>query len=324
MFNIIISQDVLERILTSEQKKPDKARSLLLELLQQQKIDVSPKLLEYITCIPAHHEIVLQHPSSLFILDIPIVEAERIQKSYGVFCMSADAVDIAPLIDVNDEQTTGNQESLGKGWNTVLQGLRTIPSNALLLSDRYLFSKLSASQGNGIANVHAILDVLLPQRFLGEFHVTVVFDPQAVHKDYTFADIATRLNRIKQSLHRDYPIIMEVIGITSSCPVYEKIHNRRIVSNYYVVKAEHKLAAFNGAQATTEQTITPQALFTVDSLMGHSTPPLKSIDQILSTLRTFSSWTLRISDHSLYRYAVNGRSMEKCNGVKNRIISIFQ
>lgn len=48
MFNIIISQDVLERILTSEQKKPDKARSLLLELLQQQKIDVSPKLLEYL------------------------------------------------------------------------------------------------------------------------------------------------------------------------------------------------------------------------------------------------------------------------------------
>lgn len=320
MFNIIISQDVLERILTSEQKKPDKARSLLLELLQQQKIDVSPKLLEYITCIPAHHEIVLQHPSSLFILDIPIVEAERIQKSYGVFCMSADAVDIAPLIDVNDEQTTGNQESLGKGWNTVLQGLRTIPSNALLLSDRYLFSKLSASQGNGIANVHAILDVLLPQRFLGEFHVTVVFDPQAVHKDYTFADIATRLNRIKQSLHRDYPITMEVLGITTKCPIYDKLHNRRIVSNYYIVKAEHKLAAFNGNKATSQQSITPQVLFTIDSLNGHSTPPLKSINQMASALRDFSRWIHTISDHSIYSYAVNGEWFERCGEIRNRLL----
>jgi hypothetical protein len=121
-------------------------------------------------------------------------------------------------------------------------------------------------------------------------------------------------------LHRDYPINMEVVGITPSCEIYEELHNRRIVSNYYIVKAEHKLAAFNKNISTCQQTITPQVLFTVDSLNGNSTPPLKAIDHSIATIRDFSKSAPNLSNPSIYSYALNGKRMDKCMGIKNRLL----
>ena len=344
MFNIFIEETILAKVLDKQtDARKEQLRAKLLMLLQMQKrvyttartsdtaqlkarcaaakITMDTSRSRYITGIAEHPETVLQNPSSLFILPIPILEAERIQKSYGVFCLSGDVINILALIDVNDEQTTNEGEPLGQGWGTVLRSLRDIPTNALLLTDRYLFSNVSSYKGNGIDNVNDILEVLLPQRFLGEYHVTIVFDVEQIHEDYTFREIVDSLEDVKQSLQRDYPIVMEVLGITQKCPIYMKLHNRRIVSNYFIVKAEHRLAAFDGNKATTQQTLTPQVLFTADSLNGHSTPPLKSIDQMTATLRSFSNWTRRISLHTSYDYALNGEWQERCEGMKNRIIN---
>ena len=173
MFNIFIEETILAKVLDKQtDARKEQLRAKLLMLLQMQKrvyttartsdtaqlkarcaaakITMDTSRSRYITGIAEHPETVLQNPSSLFILHIPILEAERIQKSYGVFCLSGDVVNILPLIDVNDEQTTNEGEPLGQGWGTVLRSLRDIPTNALLLTDRYLFSKVSARQGNGI------------------------------------------------------------------------------------------------------------------------------------------------------------------------------
>ena len=83
---------------------------------------------------------------------------------------------------------------------------------------------------------------------------------------------------------------------------------------------DHKMAAFNQNRGTTDQTITPQVLFTDDSLNGHSSPPLKAIDQTIATLRNFSRSLNNLTDHSVYLYAVNGRRMERCMGIRNRLI----
>ena len=142
----------------------------------------------------------------------------------------------------------------------------------------------------------------------------------AKHSTYTFDEIATKLNHIKTQLGRDYPIMMEVLGITPDCSIYNKLHSRLIVSNYYLVEAGHKLAAFNHDKGTARQTLLPLALFTESSLNGTSTPPLKAIEQTLTTLRNFSKSLPRLSDHTTYLYAVNGQRMEKCISMRNRLI----
>ena len=344
MFKIFIAETILKQVIEAEGKKPEASRSYLYKVMRMKlmkKVYVSaeaPDLAwaktmeerhnikadysksDYIRGIKDHPETVLLHPSSVFILDIPLREAMDIQTQYGVMCLCGENASMARLVDVNDEQTTDDQEPLGDGWGTVLKSLKGIPSNALLLTDRYLFSGYYPKSGNGIDNVQSILDTLLPKTFLGEYHVTIVFDNDHKNEKYSFNDIASQLYTVKQSLHRNYPINMEVLGITEDNEIYDKLHNRRIISNYYTVKMDHKMAAFNKNIATCQQTITPQVLFTVDSLNQNSTPPIKAIDHVVATIRKFSQIAARSVDSSDYFYALNGKRMERCTGIKNRLL----
>lgn len=341
MFKIFIEATILKKIADSETGNTKQARSMLFRLLSQQKvvyvsstdkawiqtlkarveINADDSLAAYIEGLATHPETVLQNPSSLFILNISITEAERIQKSYGVLCISGDAVNISPLIDINDIHVSNEQERLGRGWDSVLDSVERLPSNALLLTDRYLFAFRHPNAGDGLANIKDILNQLLPRQFSGgDYHITVIFDNMAKHSTYTFDEISTKLNHIKTQLGRDYPIMMEVLGITPDCSIYNKLHNRLIISNYYLVEAGHKLAAFNHDKGTARQTLLPLALFTESSLNGTSTPPLKVIEQTTSTLRDFSKSLPKLTDHTTYFYAVNGQRMEKCISMRNRLI----
>ena len=319
MFKVCISDAAYQRLVSAEEQKGTAGRSNLYKLLKQQPVQLltASDNERYRT----HPEEVLKNPSALHILDMTHTEALAIQKTYGVMCMSSDCPDISPLIDVNDIHISNERERLGRGWDSVLDSVEKLPSNALLLTDRYLFAFRSPDAGDGLSNIHDILNDLLPQQFSGgDYHVTVVFDDMSKHKSYTFDEIATKLNRIKTQLHRDYPIMMEVLGVTPDSSIYNKLHNRLIISNYYLVEAGHKLAAFNHDKGTARQTLLPMTLFTESSINGTSTPPLKAIDQTLSSLRDCSKSLSRLTDHSVYLYAVNGQRMEKCLGIRNRLI----
>lgn len=315
MFKIYISESTYQSIVSSATTGP----SYLVKLLKQQLVQ---RLSEEQTLqIKSQPENVLKNPSALYILDMTSAEALAIQKSYGVMCLSGDNPDVSPLIDVNDIHISNEREKLGRGWDSVLGSVENLPSNALLLTDRYLFAFRHPNAGDGIANIHDILVQLLPKEFQGgDYHVTVIFDNMAKHNTYTFNDIATQLNRLKQQLGRDYPIMMEVLGITPDCSIYNKLHNRMIVSNYYMVEAAHKLAAFNHDIGTARQILMPLALFTESSLNGTSTPPLKAIKQTIATLQEFSKSLSQLLDHNVYLYAVNGKRMERCMAIRNRLL----
>ena len=339
MFNIFIAESILKAIVEEESKKTEASRSYIYKVLRERqtlyvsaatpdlawadtlktehKITADYSKSDYISNIEGRPETVLENPSSLFILDITISEAENIQTSFGVICMSGKNLSTRFLIDTNDEHTIDEQEQFGNGWSTVLKSFKGIPSNALLLTDRYLFSATAPKHGNGIDNVQNVLDALLPKKFLGEYHVTIVFDNESKNENYKFNDIIYLLDNAKQALHRDYTINMEVLGITANCEIYNELHNRRIVSNYFIVKVEHKLAAFNKNVSTCLQTITPQVLFTIDSLNKNSTPPLKAIDHAVATIRNFSETAPNNND---YFYALNGKRMEKCSSIRNRLL----
>lgn len=211
MFKVYISESAYQRVVGSATI----GQSYLFKLLKQQPVQLlSASDIEKIKSYP---ENVLMNPSALFILDITHSEALAIKKSFDVMCMSSDCPDISPLIDVNDIHIAKEHERLGKGWDTVLDSVEMLPSNALLMMDRYLFASKFPTAANGITNIMNILLELLPQKFLGgNYHVTIVFDNMTKDAYYTFDEIAQQLEEIKQQLNRDYPITMEVLGITSN------------------------------------------------------------------------------------------------------------
>lgn len=319
MFKVYITDSVYHRIIEAEEQKATPVRSFLYKLLKMQPVQLlTAKETEVLKMQP---EGVLRNPSSLYILDVTSAEALSIQKRYGVMCLSGENPDISPLIDINDVHISSEKEKLGRGWDSVLDSIEKLPSNALLLTDRYLFSARHSYAGDGMANIQNILDELLPNQFMGgDYHITIIFDNQKKHSTYTFNDIATQLNRLKQQLGRDYPIMMEVLGITIDCSLYNKLHDRLIISNYHHVEASHKLAAFNGNKGTTRQTLIPLALFTEGSLNGISTPPLKVIEQTITAVQEFSNSLSSLVDHNVYLYAVNGKRMERCMCIRNRLV----
>lgn len=319
MFKTYISDTVYERIISTEERKATTARSYLYKLLKQQTV----QLLKQTDTerYKAHPENVLKNPSALYILDITYAEALAIQRNYGVMCMSGASPSITPLIDINDIHIPDAKQLLGRGWDTVLDSVEKLPSNALIINDRYLFSEFKSAFGNGFENLLAILDELLPAQLETSYHVTVIYAKSENKKEiYPFLEVATRVNELKSKLARNYPITIEVIRITDQSSIYHDFHDRLILSNYYCVEASHKLAAFNQNVATVRQTLVPMALFTESSLNGTSTPPLDAITQAITSLATFSKSLSRLSDHTTYRYAVDGKVMEKCMGIRNRLI----
>ena len=321
MFKVFISQSVYDRIISTEEQRAISGRTNLYKLLKLQPIQLLTEKDE--ERFRQHPENVLKNPSSLYILNIAHTEALTVQRTYGVMCVSGDSPNISPLIDVNDIHIAKEQEKLGRGWDTVLDSVERLPSNALLLTDRYLFAFRRPNAGDGIANIKDILGELLPKQFQGgNYHVTIIFDNMAKDDNYTFTEIAQLLEDVKLQLNRDYPITMEIIGITPDSSIYNKLHNRMIISNYYLVEASHKLAAFNKDKGTARQMLIPMALFTESSLNGNSTPPLDAIEHTLATLRKFSKSLTYLpeSAHSTYLYAVNGKRMDKCLSIRNRLL----
>ena len=170
MFKVYISESTYKGITSSATA----GQSYLGKLLSKQpllllKEDDTKRYKE-------HPENVLKNPSALYILDISVADALAMQRMYGVMCLSSSAPDITPLIDVNDEHTTEKRVSLGRGWDSVLDSVEHLPSNALILNDRYLFKTTNAVYGNGFDNIRSILNELLPRELNTKYHIIVIFD----------------------------------------------------------------------------------------------------------------------------------------------------
>jgi len=315
MFKVYISESAYQGIVGSATT----GQSYLSKLLNKQSLQL---LKEADTeRYKKHPENVLKNPSALYILDIPAANALAIQRMYGVMCLSSSAPDISPLIDVNDEHTTEKKVALGRGWDSVLDSVEHLPSNALILNDRYLFKTTNAVYGNGFDNIRSILTELLPRELNTKYHVAVIFDRDEIDPLYNFKSISKRINDIALEFKMPYEIVTEVLGLSEGKDIYYKFHNRRIVSNYFVVKMDYTLAAFNKTEGTSEQTIIPQVLFTEDSLNKSSSAPLKSMQQITKALKSFSDSLKSPSmDHNSYSYAINGQQKNLCMTITNRLI----
>ena len=256
---------------------------------------------EYIKDIPQNYRRVLENPNAVFLLDIETKKAEDIQNQYGVLCQSIDSIDDNVLTKAYEYDLTDGQE--GVDWNVYFDRTNhTLPSNALIICDRYMFSADSNSGPKvaqdtlklGLTNIRCILNTVLPKRYNDEYNILIVFDSSTLGKNdeqetNMFKSIVDDLKNYTDGIkkHRHYKIRFDLISVDHNCINYKKLHNRRIISNYFIVRADYKLQAFKGNVSTATQTIFYDALFSKIVPMKPSGPdcPIKSQLQTINCIR---------------------------------------
>lgn len=244
--------------------------------LDGMQIDINSSMKDYINNIPQNPVLVLQHPSGIFLLDIPVEIANQIQKGYGVVCQSIKQLDHHPLTQLHFPTELLDGEN-GKSWSSMIAQYKELPSNSALIIDAHLFAEDKFDERNncyderkrdGIDNLFEILNCILPSSFQDTYHIGVLITDtdkakaaRCSRSNLTNDRIATAINKLKKELGRNYPINIEVVFFDQNDDGHKLIHNRRIISNYFIVTAEYKLAALRRGRSLCGQSIAAFPLF---------------------------------------------------------------
>lgn len=354
MFRVFISASSLERLCLNEMSLPPKEQSNWFVLLTKQSViyldkDIGhdwncddPLFLfsqsyqitlkdapsDYKADFEKNPQDILKHPHDAFLLDIDKTKAEAIQSQYGVVCQSTKDLSYCAVSE------KGCHFSLNKGekthsWADLFADKENIPANSIIIVDRYIFGfdvKTRSGYLDGVNNIKQILSNALPNSIGCDFHVLIIFDANKSKDDnFDLAVVASDLEDYKINvLKRPYPIEIELLAISSLCPRYEETHNRRVLSNYYIVSADHLLKVFRrNGEAIVSQNLNLDYSFS-EGLRDRSDVPQKRINNLISKLQdlfysaryAFQNGT---SISSEYVYYSNGQ-LDTVDHLKNRLI----
>lgn len=240
------------------------------------KIDTSK--MDYINSIAEAPAKVLEEPCGIFILNIDENKASDIQTKYGVICLSKDKMEHTFLTQKGTSAVLIENES-GKTWHDIFRKFKSTPTNSTLIIDAHLFENdafdetagsYDSRRNYGISNLFDVLNEILPTYFSDVYHVGVLLtntdEAKTLHRsrtNLTNKQIATAINKLKNRLQRPYEINIEVIFFSpSDNDTHKLIHNRRILTNTYILDAPYKLAAFNSdGTSRASQKLTLEPLF---------------------------------------------------------------
>lgn len=279
---------------------------------------------------------VYEFPNSAFVLNVDKSVADKIQSEYGVIFQSAQCTDSRLLTDVDPDYKVSlrnsNRRNRGLSWESILSGLVTprMPSNSLIINDRYLFAgdKFDdKGDAPGVDSVKKILRTLLPPDMMHEFYVVILFwidagkiKEKAVAERFV-KNIAEGINKIKkdsQFKNMSSRLNIDVICLYGN-NAGEKTHNRRIISNYYTITAEHKLSACG--ESAVPQNFNVYKLFS-HGIDGKSDFPLVGhVDTIKGIRAAIDDVLTNKKSVETVLYAHNG-NMKDCNlyeVMKNRL-----
>lgn len=280
----------------------------------------------------------LAHPKDIFLVDRSS-KSRTTKSNYGVVLMTDKSAKSEVLKLGWEEPLRINQDY---SWHNFFtdegRDMSKIPSNSLIIIDRYLFANFD----QGLDNIRDILDEILPKTFSGDYHIMIISDP-AEFKRYNESTgvmtlmktetAALELYETISNIRDQYPLQVELLALSAfkgkrfsssdktHFNVYSDSHNRRIISNTFVIRAEFKLSAIREIggclKSSASQTIWFDANFAgVDKKYQniHSLP-IKVAENIIDTLSKIVDKHINIG-----RYFYNGVE-GKSENIINRLLS---
>lgn len=278
---------------------------------------------------------VLDNPSDIFFVNSDI-KKKYLDTNAGVF-ISTRKSQPATALKASWEKVLNKGESFswdGFFRNDVIN--KVIPSNSMIIVDRYMFSNL----GEGVQNLMDILDAVLPQSMRGEYHILLVTDKSQIKhggNQVGTNEAIAGINRVVPSLERPYGIVFEIIMVEplrkrqggyskteqeqALVEFYQATHDRHIISNYFIVSADHGLCAVTESRsgalvASFKQTVKFESIYAgIDNkYQDIQSLPAKSASDFIESINLFIG---SISPKCVY--SINGEKQD-VKKIKNRLL----
>jgi len=271
---------------------------------------------------------VLGEPQGAYLLDIDKGSAETLSRAFGVVCQSTE--DLADCALAEQECTfTLFKGEKNHSWEELFNSGAKLPSNALIIIDRYIFGYEGATHSgyqDGVDNIKMIMKNVLPDQLCCDYHVMVLFsDSCSTDNNYSIDKVAEELDDFKNNeLKKPYNIEIELFSVYHKDPVFSDTHNRRILSNYFMVKAEHLFKVFrqDGTSITT-QDLELIRLYS-KGLRDYSDSSVRFISRALnsvSQMKNTAAKTLKFGGPGANEYIFySNAEVDQPQNIKNRLI----
>jgi hypothetical protein len=207
-------------------------------------------LKDFFDLIYEDNKVIAEKPRSAFFLNYSKIEAAKIQADYGVIVQGNEKIDDAVLKGSFFKELPKDsifENKINKGWLNLVN-FSLPPSNAMVITDDYLFSNEENEQIVGKPNVVRLVDALLPAHLSIPYHLAIISnDHPEEGKPPRSKEWCERLaGELKAKLIalRPYPIIFEIVFT-------QTIHKRKLILNYLNGTCDKGFAVFKVSDGKT-------------------------------------------------------------------------
>lgn len=315
---VCMSEEELERYTTEYNAEMADENNIFMMLYSEQTALHSTDLPELLIKKENEHKF-SEYAEDIFILDVSPDEAQRLTHDYGVLVLSEDNIDFSALYTHDFYACTKQVKGT---WQEVMENVRNIPFNTVLINDRNLFTDIETNSTPthyyGIDNVKDILQALMSTcgKRKTPIDLFIGFDLDQVSN---FSKLSKRLESEFGSLKQNYNIRIELVGYKEGSSFWSDSHNRWIITNYGHFTLEHKVSAFRGGVANIDQDIEYHSLYAngLNSTNIAKLPYTSRKNKLRRVSIIVNKLPQRTGD---YKYSYAG-SMDVENTIKSRILS---
>lgn len=271
---------------------------------------------------------VLTEPQGAYLLDIDKGSADVLSRAFGLVCQSTEDLADCSLAEQECTFTLFKGEK-NHSWEELFNSGTKLPSNSLIIIDRYIFGYEGTTRSgyqDGVDNIKMIMKNVLPDQLYCDYHVMILFsDSCSTDNNYSIDKVAEELDDFKNNeLKKPYNIDIELFSVYHKDPVFADTHNRRILSNYFMVKAEHLFKVFrpDGTSITTQdleliRMYSKGLRDKSDSAVRFITRVLSSVSQMKSTAANALKFGGPGANEYIY---YNNTEVDKPQNIKNRLL----
>jgi hypothetical protein len=280
-------------------------------------------LKEFFDSIYEDNKVIADKPRSAFFLNYSKADADAIQSAFGVIVHGNEAIEDNTLKgsffkDLPKDSVFENQTT--KGWQNLVS-FSLPPSNAMVITDDYLFSNEENGHIVGKSNVIQLVNAFLPANLSIPYHLTILSnDNPEVGKPPKSKEWCERLaGELKAAIValRPYPIVFEIVFT-------QTLHKRKLILNYINATCDKGFAVFRVSDG---KTVRSDNDFRCDRLFARVEPQEGDTDymaaeSILLQLKSKCQSVRQFIANS--GATVNNRILGDCNAdksLKNRLIN---